>query len=56
MAERGLRAVQPRTFVPRTSDGRADKPGDSILKVTPKVENNNQIWVGDFTFIPTSLN
>ena len=26
MFERGLRAIQPRTYVPRTSDGRADRP------------------------------
>ncbi|MDB4626549.1 IS3 family transposase [bacterium] len=54
VAKRGLRAIQPRTFVPRTSDGRADKPADNLLKVAPKVERNDQIWVGDITFIPTS--
>ncbi len=26
MAQRGLRALQPKNFVPKTSDGRADKP------------------------------
>ena len=54
MAERGLRAIQPRTFVPRTSDGRADKPADNLVKDAPKVEKKDQIWVGDITFIPTS--
>jgi putative transposase len=45
MAQRGLRAIQPRTFVPRTSDGRADKPTDNLVKVAPKVEKNDRIWV-----------
>ena len=54
MAQRGLRAIQPRTFVPRTSDGRADKPADNLVKIAPNVERNDQIWVGDITFIPTS--
>jgi transposase InsO family protein len=54
MAERGLSAIQPRTFVPRTSDGRADKPAGYLVKVAPKVEKKDQIWVGDITFIPTS--
>jgi putative transposase len=54
MAERGLRAIQPRTFVPRTSDGSADKPADNLVKVAPNVETNDQIWVGVITFIPTS--
>ena len=26
MEERGLRAIQLKTYVPKTSDGRADKP------------------------------
>ena len=54
MAEKGLSAIQPRTFVPRTSDGRSGKPADNLLKVAPKVERNAQIWVGKITFIPTS--
>ena len=54
MAERGLCAIQHRTFVPRTSDRRADKSADNLVKVAPNVETKDQIWVGDITFIPTS--
>lgn len=31
MAERGLKAIQPKTFVPKTSDGRADKPSPNLI-------------------------
>jgi hypothetical protein len=31
MRQRGLRAIQPRTYVPKTSDGRADKPSSTSL-------------------------
>ena len=31
MHERGLKALQPKTYVPRTSDGRADKPSPNLL-------------------------
>lgn len=39
MAERGLKAIQPRNYVPRTSDGKADKPHPtafSMLKCRPR--------------------
>ena len=31
MAQRGLKAIQPKTYVPRTSDGRADQPSPNLL-------------------------
>ena len=31
MEELGLRAIQPKTYVPKTSDGRADKPSPNLL-------------------------
>ena len=31
MRQRGLRAIQPKTCVPKTSDGRADKPSPNLL-------------------------
>ena len=54
MRERGLRAIQPKTYVPRTSDGRADKPSPNLLIDQPLPEKPDQVWAGDITFIPTS--
>ncbi len=31
MEERGLRAIQLKTYVPKTSDGRADNPPPNLL-------------------------
>jgi transposase InsO family protein len=54
MAQRRLRALQPRNFVPKTSDGRADKPSANLLEGKPLPESPNRVWAGDITFIPTS--
>lgn len=54
MRERGLKAIQPKTYVPRTSDGRADKPSPNMLVGQPLPEKPNQVWAGDITYIPTS--
>lgn len=54
MRERGLCAIQPKTYVPRTSDGRADKPSPNLLLDQPLPESPDQIWAGDITFIPTA--
>jgi len=54
MRERGLRAIQPRTYVPRTSDGRADKPSPNLLLGQPLPAEADQVWAGDITFIPTT--
>lgn len=54
MRVRGLRAIQPRTYVPRTSDGRADKPSPNLLLDQPLPEKPDQVWAGDITFIPTA--
>ena len=54
MAERGLKALQPKTYVPKTSDGRADKPSPNLLLGQPLPELPNQVWAGDITFIPTA--
>jgi transposase InsO family protein len=53
MAERGLHALQPKTFVPRTSDGRADKPSPNLIAGRPLPEALDCAWAGDITFIPT---
>lgn len=54
MKERGLHAIQPKNFVPKTSDGRADKPSPNLLTNQPLPEGVNQVWAGDITFISTS--
>lgn len=54
MRERGLKAIQPRTCVPRTSDGRADKPSPNLLVGQPLPDKPDQVWAGDITHIPTS--
>jgi transposase InsO family protein len=54
MAERSLRALQPKNFLPKTSDGRADKPSPNLLAGQPLPTAPNRVWAGDITFIPTS--
>ena len=54
MAQRGLRALQPKNFVPKTSDGRADKPSPNLLSGQPLPAAPDCVWAGDITFIPTS--
>lgn len=54
MAQRGLRALQPKNFLPRTSDGRADQPSPNLLAGQPLPAAPDRAWAGDITFIPTS--
>ena len=54
MAQRALHALQPKNFLPKTSDGRADKPSANLLCGQPLPAAPNQAWAGDITFIPTS--
>jgi putative transposase len=53
MAQRALRALQPKNFLPKTSDGRADKPSPNLLAGQPLPEAPDCAWAGDITFIPT---
>ena len=53
MASRNLHALQPKNYVPKTSDGRADKPSPNLLTGHPLPEAPNGAWAGDITFIPT---
>jgi putative transposase len=53
MRERGLKALQPRSFVPKTSDGRADRPSLNLLLDQPLPQTPNAVWAGDITYIPT---
>jgi putative transposase len=54
MAQRGLHAIQPKNFIPKTSDGRADKPSPNLLSGRPLPAAPDCAWAGDITFIPTS--
>jgi transposase InsO family protein len=54
MKELGLVAIQPKSYVPRTSDGRADAPSPNLIELNGLPSSPNQIWAGDITHIPTS--
>ena len=53
MAQRALRAIQPKTYIPKTSDGRADKPSPNLISGLPLPDAPDRTWAGDITFIPT---
>jgi putative transposase len=53
LKEHGLKAIQPKSFVPRTTDSRHPYPiSPNLLKGQPFPVRINQAWVGDITFIP----
>jgi putative transposase len=54
MAQRALHAIPPKNFIPKTSDGRADKPSPNLLGGQPLPDVPDRAWAGDITFIPTS--
>ena len=54
MRQRELRAIQPKNYLPKTSDGRADRPSANLLASEPPPHRPGQTWAGDITFIPTS--
>ena len=54
MAQRALHALQPKNFIPKTSDGRADKPSPNLLCGQPLPAALDRAWAGDITFIPTN--
>jgi len=54
MVERGLRALQAKNYVPRTSDGKADKPSPNRLLNAAMPTAPDTVWAGDITFIPTT--
>ena len=50
---KGLKAIQPKSFVPRTTDSRHPYPvSPNRLKGKALPAKINQVWVGDITFIP----
>lgn len=49
----GLKAIQPKSFVPRTTDSRHPYPiSPNLLKGQAFPARIDQVWVGDITFIP----
>lgn len=51
----GLKAIQPRSFVPKTTNSRHTyKISPNLLLDRNKPRKPNEIWVGDITFIPLS--
>jgi transposase InsO family protein len=51
---RGLKAIQPKNYLPKTSDGRADRPCANLLAQQPVPQKPGQTWVADITFIPAA--
>ena len=53
MKNQGLRAIQPKSFVPKTTDSR-HRLGYSpnLILDTPEPCRVNQLWVGDITYVP----
>jgi transposase InsO family protein len=53
MDEMGLRAIQPRSFKPRTTDSRHTLGySPNLLIDAPEPQDINQLWVGDISYVP----
>lgn len=53
LQKHGLKAIQPRSFVPRTTDSRHPYPiSPNLLLDRPLPDNINLVIVGDITYIP----
>ena len=53
MVNNGLKAIQPRSFVPKTTDSRHSYPiSPNLLKERGFPCGINEVWVGDITYIP----
>ena len=52
MKEEGLRALQPKSFIPKTTDSKHGKRvAENLLLNKPKPDAPDQIWVSDITYI-----
>jgi transposase InsO family protein len=53
MKNQGLRALQPKSFVPKTTDSRHHLGySPNLILDTPEPCRVNQLWVGDITYVP----
>jgi putative transposase len=53
MKAHGLKAIQPRSFVPKTTDSRHPYPiSPNLLLERPLPCRPDEVWVGDITYIP----
>lgn len=53
MREEGLKAIQPRSFVPKTTQTNPNLlRSPNLLLELKEVTQVNQVWVGDITYIP----
>lgn len=53
MENEGLRAIQPKSFVPKTTDSRHHLGySPNLILDTPEPNGINQLWVGDITYVP----
>lgn len=53
MKSQGLRAIQPKSFVPKTTDSRHHLGySPNLILDAPEPGGVNQLWVGDITYVP----
>ncbi len=53
MREQGLKAIQPRSFVPKTTQTNPNlRRSENLLLQIGVVVRLNQVWVGDITYLP----
>ena len=53
LKNQGLQAIQPKSFVPKTTDSRHGLGySPNLLLETPPTTSINQLWVGDITYVP----
>lgn len=53
MKNEGLRAIQPKSFVPKTTDSQHTLGySPNLILDTPEPSGVNQLWVGDITYVP----
>ena len=55
LREMGLKAIQPKSYRPRTTDSRHSLGYSlNLLLECPPPEGINQVWVGDISYVPLS--